>query len=95
MTPVKSLVIYSAALGAILGAVFGGAFWWLIIGGTGATSLTCATIDPQMTETVDIATAYEPWTVSVGLVVLGVLVGSVVGLLASATRHHPAKASEA
>ncbi|WP_194819894.1 hypothetical protein [Nocardia sp. XZ_19_385] len=89
----KSPVLYSAALGAILGAVFSGVFWWLIVGGAGTTSLTCATIDPQMTETVDVATAYEPWTVSIGLVVVGAVVGSVVGLFVRATSHHPAKAS--
>ncbi|MGW0252788.1 hypothetical protein ACWDYH_39820 [Nocardia goodfellowii] len=88
----KNLVIYSVALGAILGAVFGGVFWWLIVGGAGMTSLTCATIDPETTETVDVATAYEPWTVPIGLVVVGALVGSGVGLLASATGHHRAKA---
>ncbi|GAB2660581.1 hypothetical protein [Nocardia goodfellowii] len=89
----KSPVMYSAALGALLGAVFSGVFWWLIVGGTGTTSLTCATIDPQMTETVEVATAYEPWTVSIGLVVVGALVGSVVGLFVRAASYRGAEAS--
>ncbi|WP_148280756.1 hypothetical protein [Nocardia cyriacigeorgica] len=77
----RAIVIYSAALGTLLGAVFAGAFWWLIVGGAGTATLSCAAIDPEMTETINVAFAYEPWTVSVGLVLIGTLVGAVVGLL--------------
>ncbi|WP_280499959.1 hypothetical protein [Nocardia farcinica] len=73
--------MYSAALGTLLGAVFSGAFWWLIAGGAGTATITCAAIDPEMTETINVALAYEPWTVSVGLVLIGTLVGAAAGLL--------------
>ncbi|MFD3426831.1 hypothetical protein [Nocardia fluminea] len=46
-----------------------------------------------MTETVDVATAYEPWTISLGLVVVGVLVGVLVGLLAKAMGNQRASSS--